>query len=45
MLSGGASQGLLEAPSEHAPQPTIITSHGRTGLSRMFWGCVNEDIL
>ncbi len=45
VLAGAPSRSLLEAQEENAPQLTIVTSHGRSGLARMLRGSVTEDLL
>jgi nucleotide-binding universal stress UspA family protein len=45
VLSGVPSKSLLDAQEENAPQLTIVTTHGRSGLARMVRGSVTENLL
>jgi nucleotide-binding universal stress UspA family protein len=45
VLSGAPGRSLLVAQDENAPQLTLVTSHGRSGLARLTRGSVTEDLL
>lgn len=45
VLDGSVAQAILNASKQENADLIAMASHGRTGLSRVFYGSVAEDVL